>query len=62
MIVCTDRETGRPRGFGFVIFEDERDAKEAIEALDNQVCSMLFLHYLSLEINHKIPQIGTKPL
>ncbi|CAB4038055.1 glycine-rich RNA-binding GRP1A-like, partial [Paramuricea clavata] len=34
-IVVTDRDTGRPRGFGFVIFEDERDAKEAIDALDN---------------------------
>ncbi len=30
-----DRETGRPRGFGFVEMEDE-DAKKAIAALDGQ--------------------------
>ena len=31
----TDRETGRPRGFGFVEMEDE-DAKKAISALDGK--------------------------
>ena len=30
-----DRETGRPRGFGFVEMEDE-DAKKAISALDGK--------------------------
>jgi cold-inducible RNA-binding protein len=29
-----DRETGRPRGFGFVTMTNEADAKKAIEALD----------------------------
>ncbi len=33
--LITDRETGRPRGFGFVEMEDE-SAQEAIEALDGQ--------------------------
>ena len=33
--LITDRETGRPRGFGFVEME-ETSAQEAIEALDGQ--------------------------
>jgi len=32
--VITDRETGRSRGFGFVTFEDEDQARAAIEALN----------------------------
>jgi RNA recognition motif-containing protein len=33
--VITDRETGRPRGFGFVAMPDPREAKAAIDGLDN---------------------------
>jgi len=33
--LITDRETGRPRGFGFVEMEDE-SALKAIEALDGK--------------------------
>ncbi len=33
--LVTDRETGRPRGFGFVEMADDGDADNAIEALDN---------------------------
>lgn len=32
--VIMDRDTGRPRGFGFVTMASEEDAKSAIQALD----------------------------
>ena len=38
VIICTHRDTGEPRGFGFVVFEKEDDAKEAIPGLDGEVC------------------------
>jgi RNA recognition motif-containing protein len=34
--VVTDRDTGRPRGFGFVTMSDDAQAKAAIEALNGQ--------------------------
>jgi RNA recognition motif-containing protein len=34
--VMTDRETGRPRGFGFVEMGSDADARAAIEALDGK--------------------------
>ncbi len=34
--VITDRETGRPRGFGFVEMSQAEGAQKAIESLDGQ--------------------------
>lgn len=33
--LITDRDTGRPRGFGFVTFDNAEDAQNAISGLDN---------------------------
>ena len=34
--VITDRESGRSRGFGFVEMDTEKEAKEAMESLNNK--------------------------
>lgn len=34
--IILDRETGRPRGFGFVTMGSEEDANKAIDALNGQ--------------------------
>jgi RNA recognition motif-containing protein len=34
VVVVTDRDTGRSRGFGFVVMENRKDAARAIEALN----------------------------
>lgn len=34
--IITDRDTGRPRGFGFVTMANDEEAKAAIQALDGK--------------------------
>jgi cold-inducible RNA-binding protein len=34
--VITDRESGRSRGFGFVEMSEEKEAKEAMQGLNNK--------------------------
>jgi cold-inducible RNA-binding protein len=34
-VVVTDRETGRSRGFGFVTYQDDAAATEAMQAMNN---------------------------
>ncbi len=36
LTLITDRETGRPKGFGFVEMRDDNAAREAMNALDGQ--------------------------
>jgi RNA recognition motif-containing protein len=49
--VITDRETGRAKGFGFVEFANDEDAKAAIAALDGKE-----IGGRSLKVNESRPQ------
>jgi hypothetical protein len=35
--IIKDRDTGRPKGYGFVMFENSEDARDAIYGLDQKV-------------------------
>ena len=35
-VIITDRETGRPRGFGFVTFSNETEAESAMKSMHQQ--------------------------
>ena len=53
--LVTDRETGRPRGFGFVEMENDTDADAAIDALDQTQ-----MGGRSLKVNEARPR-GPRP-
>jgi len=36
-VVITDRQTGRSRGFGFVTFENDSDAQDALQAMNGSM-------------------------
>lgn len=49
--VIMDRETGRPKGFGFIEYANDQDAKAAIAALDGKE-----IGGRSLKVNESRPQ------
>lgn len=51
--VITDRETGRPRGFGFVTMPDDNEGRAAIEALNETD-----LDGRNLKVNEARPKTG----
>jgi len=51
----TDRETHKSRGFGYVVFTNEEDAKEAMETMAGErgkVCMYLFTEKECLDCVH----------
>ena len=54
--LISDRETGKPRGFGFVEMDDDAAADEAIRALDGAE-----FEGRSLKVNEAKPRAPRKP-
>ena len=58
MIIVTDRETHKSRGFGYVVFTNEEDAKEAMQSMAGErgkVCMHLFSCCLTDEMVEIFP-------
>lgn len=53
--IVTDRDTGQPRGFGFVEMEIAHDAEQAIRSLDGTL-----LNQRALRVNEARPKIEDK--
>ncbi len=51
--LITDRDTGRPRGFGFVEMMDDEACTNAMNALDNQM-----VDGRNLKVNEARPRTG----
>ncbi|MHC5114177.1 MAG: RNA recognition motif domain-containing protein [Planctomycetota bacterium] len=51
VVLITDRETGRPRGFGFVTMPNDNEARTAIQELDGKD-----LDGRSLKVNEAKPR------
>ncbi|KHK03153.1 RNA recognition motif domain-containing protein [Desulfovibrio sp. TomC] len=54
--LISDRETGKPRGFGFVEMDDDNAANEAIQALDGAE-----FEGRSLKVNEAKPRAPRPP-
>lgn len=46
--VITDRETGEPKGFAFVNFENEQDAQDAVAGANGEVNCGKIIIYINL--------------
>ena len=42
-LVVRDKETGESKGYGFVTFENPKEAKDAINGADGAVCIILII-------------------
>lgn len=47
-----DQETGKPRGFGFVTFEDLRDAQDAVTEARGKVALTLDIFMCCIFLEH----------
>lgn len=54
--VIKDRETGRPRGFGFVTMDNDDEANSAIQAMDGHE-----LDGRNLKVNEAKPRVDRGP-